>query len=82
MVSLGELVMILELHRQGLKLAAIARQLGMDRKTVAKYVARGPEPPAYGPRPPRARATDPFLPHLRERLSAYPGLPPSGCGGS
>jgi transposase len=73
-VSLGELVMILELHRQGLKAAAIARQLGMDRKTVAKYVARGLEPPAYGPRPPRARATDPFLPYLRERLAAYPGL--------
>ena len=74
MVSLGELVMILELHRQGLKVAAIARQLGMDRKTVAKYVARGLEPPAYGPRPPRARATDPFLPYLQERLAAYPGL--------
>jgi transposase len=73
-VSLGELVMILELHRQGLKVAAIARQLGMDRKTVAKYVARGLEPPAYGPRPPRPRATDPFLPYLRERLAAYPEL--------
>ena len=72
MVSLGELVMILELHRQGLKVAAIARQLGLDRKTVAKYVARGLEPPAYGPRPPRARATDPFLPYLRERLAANP----------
>ena len=45
-VSLGELVMILELHRQGLKVVSIARQLGMDRKTVAKYVARGLEPPA------------------------------------
>src|SRR4051794_16516347 len=73
-ISLGELVMILELHRQGLKVAAIARQLGIDRKTVAKYIARGLEPPAYGPRPPRARATDPFLPYLRERLAAYPGL--------
>lgn len=74
MISLGELVMILELHRQGLKVAAIARQLGLDRKTVAKYIARGLEPPAYGPRPPRARATDPFLPYLQERLAAYPTL--------
>jgi transposase len=73
-VSLGELMMILELHRQGLTVAAIARQLGLDRKTVAKYIARGLEPPAYGPRPPRMRATDPFVPYLRERLSAYPGL--------
>jgi transposase len=73
-VNLGELMMILELHRQGLKVSAIARRLGIDRKTVAKYIARGLEPPAYGPRPPRLRATDPFVPYLRERLSAYPGL--------
>src|SRR5215210_7794478 len=73
-VNLGELMMILELHRQGLTVSAIARQLGLDRKTVAKYIARGLEPPAYGPRPPRSRATDLFVPYLRERLSAYPGL--------
>jgi transposase len=73
-ISLGELMMILELHRQGLKVSAIARQLGFDRKTVAKYIARGLEPPAYGPRPPRARATDAFVPYLQERLAAYPGL--------
>ncbi|HEV7666510.1 MAG TPA: IS21 family transposase, partial [Chloroflexota bacterium] len=74
MVRLGELVMILELHRQGLSLAAIARQLGIDRKTVRRYIARGLEPPAYGPRPRRPRSTDTFLPYLRERLAAYPGL--------
>jgi hypothetical protein len=32
-VKFGEFIMILELHRQGLKVAAIARQLGVDRKT-------------------------------------------------
>ena len=45
MVKLGELMMILELHRQGLKVSAIARQLGIDRKTVRRYIARGLEPP-------------------------------------
>ena len=74
MIKLGELVMILELHRQGLKVSAIARQLGMDRKTVRRYIERGLEPPSYGPRPPQPRSTDPFLPYLRERLTAYPGL--------
>ena len=44
MIKLGELVMILELHRQGLKTSAIARQLGMDRKTVRRYIERGLEP--------------------------------------
>ena len=74
MVRLGELVMIMELHRQGLSPMAIARQLGLDRKTVCKYIALGLEPPRYGPRKPRPKSTDPFLPYLRERLAAYPGL--------
>jgi transposase len=33
-VTLGELMMILELHRQGLKVSAIARQLGIDRERL------------------------------------------------
>ena len=66
--------MIMELHRQGLSLTAIGRQLGIDRKTVRRYIALGLEPPTYGPRAPRPRATDAFLPYLRDRLAAYPGL--------
>jgi hypothetical protein len=31
-VGLGEIVMILDLHRQGLSVSAIARQSGIDRK--------------------------------------------------
>jgi transposase len=71
---MGELMMILELHRQGLSPTAIARQLGIDRKTVRRYIARGMEPPCYRPAPRRARCTDGFLPYLRDRLAAYPGL--------
>jgi transposase len=41
MVQLGELMMILELHRQGLSITAIARRTGRDPKTVRKYVERG-----------------------------------------
>jgi transposase len=33
--------MILDLHRQGLSVSAIALQLDIDRKTVRKYLARG-----------------------------------------
>jgi Winged helix-turn helix len=73
-VKFGGFIMILELHRQGLKVAAIARQLGIDRKTVRKYISRGLEPPTYGPRPHRQKSTDPFLSYLRERLVAFPGL--------
>jgi IS30 family transposase len=35
LVGLGEIVMILELHRQGVSVSAIARQVGLDRKTVS-----------------------------------------------
>src|SRR6185312_14082955 len=73
-VSLGELMMILELHRQGVSVSAIARQLGLDRKTVQKYIARGLEPPQYGPRPPRASKIAPFSRYLRERIGAIPQL--------
>lgn len=74
MKKLGDLMMILDLHRQGLKVAAIARQTGVDRKTVRKYIARGLEPPCYGPRQPRPRAIDKHVDYLKSRLSAYPGL--------
>jgi transposase len=63
--------MILDLHRQGLTVSAIARELGIDRKTVRKCIARGLEPPVYGPRKPRQRV---IVPYLRERVMAYPGL--------
>ena len=73
-VRLGELVMILDLHRQGLGVSAIARRSGLDRKTVRKYIESGLEPPAYGPRQPRPAKVSPFEPYLRERVTAYPDL--------
>jgi len=67
--------MILDLHRQGLNVSAIARRVGSDRKTVRKYIERGLEPPSYGPREPRARRLTPFEAYLlRQRVAAYPGL--------
>ncbi len=41
MTKLGELVMILDLHRQGPSVGAIARQLSVDRGTVRAYIAKG-----------------------------------------
>ncbi len=74
MIKLGEMMMILDLHRQGLTVSAIARATGADRKTVRKYIERGLEAPAYGPRKPRQAVIDPFTAYLRERLTRYPGL--------
>jgi transposase len=73
-IKLGELVMILELHRQGVSVSAIARQLGIDRKTVRTHIAKGLAAPAYSPRPPREHLIDPFTSYLRERLAAFPAL--------
>ena len=74
MIQLGEVVMILEWHRQGMSVSAIARQSGLDRKTVRKYIHRGLEAPVYGPRKPRQTVLDPFTGYLRERVSALPGV--------
>ena len=75
MIQLGELMMILELHRQGLSITAIARRTGRDPKTVRKYVERGLEPPVYGPRQVgRPNKLAPYLDYLRERIAAFPDL--------
>ena len=66
--------MMLDLQRQGLKVATIARQLGIDRKTVRKYLAQGLDLPVYGPRQQRTRLTDGCVDYLKSRLEAYPGL--------
>ena len=73
MVQLGELMMILDLHRQGLSVTAIARETGKDPKTVRKYIERGLEPPVYGPRH-RRHAASIRTGYLRERVAAYPQL--------
>lgn len=68
MIKLRETIMILDLHQQGLTVSAISRETGIDRKTVRKYIERGLEAPAYGPRKPRATVIDPFASYLRERI--------------
>ncbi|MBA2626491.1 MAG: IS21 family transposase [Gemmatimonadales bacterium] len=75
MVQLGELMMILDLHRQGLSVTAIARRTGRDPKTVRKYIERGLELPAYGPRQVgRPNKLAPYLDYLRQRVTAFPDL--------
>ena len=66
--------MILDLHRQGAGITAIARRTGLDRKTVRKVIATGLEPPAYGPRQAKATQLEPFERYLRERLVIVPEL--------
>ena len=60
MVNLKELMMILELHRQGLSVSAISERTGHDRKTVRKYIRQGLVAPKYKPRAPRTTVVGPF----------------------
>jgi transposase len=55
-------------------MGARPRSAGSATPTVRKYIARGLEPPEYGPRPVQQKSTDPILPYLRDRLAAFPGL--------
>jgi transposase len=73
-VRLAELMVILELHQQGMSVSAIARRTGLHRSTVKKYIARGIEAPVYGPRLPRSTKLAKFERYLRERLAAFPEL--------
>jgi len=73
-VKLGEIVMIHDLQRQGLSVSAIARRVGVDRKTVRKYLERDLAAPAYGPREPRPSKVEPFSDYLRQRVAAFPEL--------
>ena len=41
--------MLHELHAQGVSISAIARQTGLDRKTIRRHLAAGIQAPVYGP---------------------------------
>jgi transposase len=57
------------LHRQGMGIRAIARELGIARKTVRRYL-EAPDARRYGPRAPRPTKLSPFEVYLRERIEA------------
>ena len=66
--------MIHDLKQQGLSNTAIARQLGISRRTVTRRLQQGLEVPVYGPRPPQPRLIGPFEAYLRDRVTAWPDL--------
>lgn len=75
MIRLGELIMILELHRQGVSITAIAGRTGRDPKTMRKYIERCVEAPVYGPRSVgRPSKLVSHMDFLRERVMAFPDL--------
>jgi transposase len=65
---------------EGLSKRAIARLLGIDRRTITRWVAAGEldrdldRPPFYRPRPPRPTKLDPYKGIIVQRLKDYPKL--------
>lgn len=73
MIDLGEYGMIRHLREKGYTISAIARELGIDRKTVRKYLTRA-ETPCYGPRSEGDSKVGPWKTYVKARLEAYPAL--------
>ena len=74
-VQLGKLIMILDCHRQGLSFTAIARRTGRDPKTIRKYIERGLDLLACGPRQAgRPNKIAAYLDDIREGVAVFPDL--------
>ena len=57
------------LHRHGRRIREIAREMGLSRNTVRRYL-RDEKAVRYKPRPPRATKLDPFKDYIADRLRA------------
>lgn len=77
MIGVEKLVEIRYLQRQGLNVSQIARRLGLDRKTVRKYLLqlqKGLDPVLPPEKNKRISVLDPFKPYLQYRLQGWPEL--------
>lgn len=73
MKTVGILLEIKHLAAEGLNKSQIARRLGLDRGTVAKYLTMDKLPDRVRRKPVR-RKIDDFMDHIRARLAQYPEL--------
>ena len=74
MLSREGLILLRHYVQEGLSKSAVARKLGISRRTVQRYLTAGGEEPSYGPRSKRPSKLDPFETYLRGRLEDYPEL--------
>ncbi len=74
MLSKEEVIVLHHYAREGLSKTAIAEKLGINRRTVHRYLGQGEEEPKYGPRPRRPSKLDPYKEYLLGRMKAYPEL--------
>lgn len=73
MVTFETVMEIKILHKQGMSSRAIARELGISRNTVKRYLRAQSEPPKYTPRPATASLLDEYRDYIRQRIAdAHP----------
>jgi transposase len=69
MLTQEQAVEIRVLRRQGMGIRAIARELGVSRVTVRRYL-RDSKAARYGPREPRPTKLGPYIPYVLSRVEA------------
>ena len=74
MLSKEELIVLRHYVKEGLTKTAIAKTLGINRRTVHRYLSNGKDEPDYGPRPPRPSKLDHYKVYLLGRIETYPEL--------
>ena len=80
MIGLEAHMLLRHYLAEGLSKADIARRLGINVRTIRRWIAAGEldrdldEPPRYTPRPPRPTKLDPYHEIVRTRLADYPEL--------
>ena len=74
MISKEDFIVLNHYLKEGLSKTAIAEKLGINRRTVHRYLRSDKTEPRYGPRPPRPKLLDPFREYIIGRLKIYPEL--------
>lgn len=69
MITKEELMKIQILHQQGLSQRAIAKQLGISRNTVKRYLRAKIDTPVYSTRGKGRSLLNPFKPFLHSRIA-------------
>ena len=69
MITLEDWIMIKHMHEQGVSKTRIAKELGLDRKTVRTAIDSGGRP--KGKRQSAGSILDPYKDYIKQRLEKY-----------
>jgi transposase len=74
LISKEDFIVLNHYLKEGLSKTAIAEKLGINRRTVHRYLRGDKTEPSYGPRPPKPSLLGPFREYIIGRLKIYPEL--------